>query len=123
MLQGNFFEISNLKVQDFTIQADLEINARHKIFQGHFPQQPVVPGVCMMQMVKEIIEQVIEKKTNLSKAAEMKFLAVIDPLQNNHIQATLKYAIEEDDCISVSARVFKNELIHFKFKGLFKIVV
>jgi 3-hydroxyacyl-[acyl-carrier-protein] dehydratase len=123
MLQGDFFVINNLEVQDFTIKADLEINARHKIFQGHFPQQPVVPGVCMMQMVKEIIEQVIEKKTNLSKAAEMKFLAVIDPLQNNHIQTTLKYAIEEDDCIAVSATLFKNELIHFKFKGLFKIVV
>ena len=122
MLQGDFFVINNLEVQDFTIKADLEINARHKIFKGHFPEQPVVPGVCMMQMVKEMMEQVTGKKTNLSKAAEMKFLAVIDPVQNNLIQATLKYAIEEDDCISVSATLFKNELIHFKFKGLFKIV-
>jgi 3-hydroxyacyl-[acyl-carrier-protein] dehydratase len=123
MLQGDFFEINDLEVQDFTIKADLEINAHHKIFQGHFPEQPVVPGVCMMQMVKEIMEQVTQRKTNLVKAGEMKFLAVIDPTQNNIIQATLKYAVEEGDCISVSATLFKNELVHFKFKGVFKIIV
>ena len=119
MLQTDFFIINNLETADCNIKAELEINAGHKIFEGHFPGQPVVPGVCMMQMVKEIIEEVTKKKTNLSKAAEMKFLAVIDPVQNNIIQATLKYTVEENGCITVTATLFKNELVHFKFKGVF----
>jgi 3-hydroxyacyl-[acyl-carrier-protein] dehydratase len=119
ILQGDFFDISSLETADFDIKADLVINAGHKIFEGHFPGQPVVPGVCMMQMVKEILEQVIGKETNLIKAHEMKFLAVIDPRQNNIIQAALKYSLEEGKNINVSASLFKNELTHFKFKGLF----
>jgi 3-hydroxyacyl-[acyl-carrier-protein] dehydratase len=120
MLQGDFFDISNLETGDFDIKANLVINAGHKIFEGHFPGQPVVPGVCMMQMVKEIMEQVIGKKTNLVKAHEMKFLAIIDPRQNNVISASLTYAIEENETLSVSATFFKDELTHFKFKGLFE---
>lgn len=119
MLQGDFFHIHNLETAGFDIKADLVINAAHKIFEGHFPGHPVVPGVCMMQMVKEIMEQVWGRQTNLVSAAEMKFLAIIDPQENNIIQAALKYHPDENGNIAVTASLFKDERIHFKFKGLF----
>lgn len=119
MLQGDFFTISNIETAGSEVKAELIINAGHKIFDGHFPGQPVVPGVCMMQMVKEIIEQVTEKKMNLIKSPEMKFLAIIDPCKNNTISTTLKYTIGEQEDIVVSATFFKDALTHFKFKGLF----
>ena len=119
MLQGDFFQINQLEIAGADVKADLVINATHKIFDGHFPGQPVVPGVCMMQMVKEIIEQATQKKTDLLKAGDMKFLAVINPQQNNFIQAALKYTVEENGSLVVSATLFKDELIHFKFKGSF----
>ena len=119
MLLDNFFTIRNLEVTGFDVKAELLINTGHKIFEGHFPGQPVVPGVCMMQMVKEIMEQVTNKKTDLLKAHEMKFLAIIDPQQNNIISATLKYSLEENGNMNVVASFFKDELTHFKFKGLF----
>ena len=119
MLANDFFTISKLEKEGFEINAELLINANHKIFEGHFPGHPVVPGVCMMQMVKEIIERVIGEKTNLVRAGEMKFLAIIDPKENNMIRATLKYNLEENGDIAVSATLFKESLIHFKFKGLF----
>ena len=119
MLVNDFFTISKLEEEGFEIRAELVINANHKIFEGHFPGHPVVPGVCMMQMVKEIIEKVVAEKTNLVRAGEMKFLAIINPKENNMIRATLKYNIEENGNMAVSAILFKESLIHFKFKGLF----
>ena len=119
MLQGDFFNIEKLEKADFEIKADLLINAGHKIFEGHFPGHPVVPGVCMMEMVKEIMEEVLGKKTNLVSAAEMKFLAIINPEENTDIKAALKYKIEETGNIAVTATLFKNERTYFKFKGIF----
>lgn len=121
ILQEDFFTISNLIISGFDIKSELVINAEHRIFEGHFPGQPVVPGVCMMQMVKEIIEHVTNKRTVLEKAHEMKFLAIIDPRQNNIIGAKLKYTPEENGTVVVTATFFKDELIHFKFKGQFAI--
>jgi 3-hydroxyacyl-[acyl-carrier-protein] dehydratase len=119
MLLNNFFTISQIEIKPSEIVAALEINKAHKIFDGHFPGQPVVPGVCMMQMVKEILENAIHQNTNLLKASEMKFLAIIDPAQNNHINASLKYTIAENGIILLAASLFKDELVHFKFKGMF----
>jgi 3-hydroxyacyl-[acyl-carrier-protein] dehydratase len=119
MLLNNFFTINTLETAEFDIKTELEINANHPIFEGHFPEQPVVPGVCMMQMVKEIMEEVLQKKMNLVKAMEMKFLAVINPVQNNIIQGSLQYSIDDNNNILVSASLFKDELTHFKFKGVF----
>ena len=73
----------------------------------------------MMQMIKEILEQVIGKQTNLVKAADMKFLAVINPQENNLIHASIKYAADESGAINIVASLFKDELVHFKFKGQF----
>ena len=119
MLKDDFFDIRNLETAGFDIKADLEINAAHKIFEGHFPGHPVVPGVCMMQMIKEIMEQVFKKKTNLVSAADMKFLAIINPEENTNIQAALKYKMEENRNMTVWASLFKDERIYFKFKGVF----
>ena len=119
MLLNNFFTISDIETTGFEIKAGLVINAGHKIFEGHFPNQPVMPGVCMMQIVKEIVEKVLEKKTNLIKANEMKFLAIIDPQVNNRIQATITYANDENGQIKVIGSLYKGELVHFKFRGLF----
>jgi 3-hydroxyacyl-[acyl-carrier-protein] dehydratase len=121
MLQNDFFTIHGLEKEGADIKADLVINAAHKIFEGHFPGHPVVPGVCMMQMVKEIIETVIGKKTNLIRAVEMKFLSIIDPQENNVIRAELNYHLDDAGHIAVSAIFFKETRIHFKFKGQFDI--
>ena len=117
MLLNDFFTIIDTESSGSEIWAALSINANHKIFEGHFPNQPVVPGVCMMQMVKEIVEEVIGKQTNLVNAAELKFLAVINPLENNLIQASIKYAADENGAINITASLFKDELMHFKCKA------
>ena len=119
MLLNDFFTIQKIDTTDTEIKALLVINAVHKIFEGHFPGQPVVPGVCMIQMVKEILETVTGRATNLVKAPEIKFLVIIDPTQNNIIGAELKYKPEENGNMNVTAILSKGETIYFKFKGLF----
>ena len=121
MLLNDFFTINDTVKSETEIWAELLINSNHKIFEGHFPNQPVVPGVCMMQMVKEILELLIGKETNLMEAADMKFLAVINPQENNLIHASIKYTVDETGALNVVASLFKDELVHFKFKGQFKI--
>ncbi len=121
MLLNDFFTIENKASSATEISAALVINAEHKIFEGHFPNQPVVPGVCMMQMVKEILELVVGKATRLAEAVDMKFLAIIDPQRNNLIQANITYDAAENGAIKVTASLFKDELVHFKFKGQFEV--
>ncbi len=121
MLLNDFFTISNKEFSPTEIWAEIYINAYHKIFEGHFPNQPVVPGVCMMQMIKEILEHIIEKKTNLIEAVELKFLKVVNPFENNLINATIAYAADENGVIKINASLYKDELVHFKCKAMLQL--
>ena len=121
ILLNDFFSIRDTESSATEIWAEIVINANHKIFEGHFPNQPVVPGVCMMQMIKEIVEHNIGKETNLVKAADMKFLAVINPQENNLIHASIKITTGENGDINIVASLFKDELVHFKCKGLLQV--
>src|SRR5580693_3721795 len=96
MLQGNFFTVRDIQIEPGSVKASLEINPSHEIFKGHFPGTPVVPGVCMMQMVKEIIEDMVGKEIRLLRADHMKFLAVINPEEKKVIELHAKYSVTED---------------------------
>lgn len=118
MLLNDFFTINGLQVSGTDVTATIIIDPAHKIFEGHFPGQPVVPGVCQMQILKEIMEMVTEKKLDVVKAYDMKFLAVIDPSKNNLVSVSIKYAEDPSGGLQVTGNLFKDELQYFKFKGL-----
>ena len=88
MLLGSFYTVHDLDQSPGAVTATILFNAAHPIFKGHFPAIPVVPGVCMMQLVKEMLEQSIGYKTRIVKASQLKFLTVITP--NDHPSVTLK---------------------------------
>lgn len=119
MLKDDFFYIQSVNDEQGVISALLEINPLHKIFQGHFPGQPVVPGVCMMEMVKEVTETVTGKEMFLHKADNIKFLSIIDPQINCNVNARIQYASHENKLITFEATLYKEEIVYLKFRGEF----
>lgn len=119
MLLGKFFTVSDKQVTETNVLATIEFNAAHPIFEGHFPEQPVVPGVCMLQLFKELLETTIDQKTQLNKADHLKFLAVINPLENKTVQAEFSYEKKSDDGITVTGRLFNDAVTFLKFRGIF----
>ncbi|MDN3599523.1 hypothetical protein QWY89_12785 [Mucilaginibacter myungsuensis] len=102
------------------IKFAITLNADSSIFAGHFPGQPVLPGVCMMQMVKEAIETHLGQKTDLVKAADLKFLSMIDPGQTPVLSLEIKLTALEER-YNADAKLFVDDVVFFKFKGTFKV--
>lgn len=118
MLNNDFFKVIQVDNDGACLKAELELNPDHEIFTGHFPGTPVVPGVCMMQMVKEIVEMNVGKVLMLSKADSMKFLSVIDPRVNRLVNVDLSFNLV-DELIAVTASITSDERVCFKFRGVF----
>ena len=119
MLQGDFYTVSNIVIDGNALKALLNLSVSHSIFAGHFPGHPVLPGVCMMQMVKEMLELQIERETKLEKASTMKFLNMINPEVNSNVSIDVKHSIAEDGKINVDAQLYGEAKVFFKFKGVF----
>ena len=121
LLEKNFYTIQAFTNEEGIAKATISINASHKIFEGHFPGVPVVPGVCMTQIVKELLEKAIEKETRLVKADHLKFLSVINPVENNIANVEVKYKVTESD-IDVIASITNSAATCFKMKSLFTLL-
>ena len=102
ILTGEFFSMHTLEKGDGMVKAALLWNAEHPIFQGHFPGQPVVPGVCMIQLIQETLEQALDKEVVLVSSSQVKFLHVIDPRQFPSTDLLLQYSVNENGTYQVS---------------------
>src|SRR5258706_4417804 len=121
MLLNDFYTIVQQVTAASPVKARITINKSHKIFEGHFPGIPVVPGVCMMQIVLEMVELSAGKQVSLVVADTMKFLSVINPEQNREIDVVINYT-EDAGRLLISANLFKGPVIFFKLKATLKIV-
>jgi len=119
MLNEALFNIILLDHQENTIKATLEINKNSEIFNGHFPGQPVLPGACMLQIIKEVLESTLNIHFRLKKAEQMKFLTLVDPQINNILLLKLSYKSEGNENVDVTANLIAQKNICFKFKGTF----
>jgi 3-hydroxyacyl-[acyl-carrier-protein] dehydratase len=121
LLENNFYTIDSFTNEEGIAKATIAINASHKIFEGHFPGTPVVPGVCMTQMVKEFLEKALSKETRLVKADHLKFLSVISPTENNIANVELKYKVTENE-IELIASITNSTATCFKMKAQFTLL-
>lgn len=122
ILKDKFYTVERLTTEGGNIHATLHLNARHRIFEGHFPGQPVVPGVCMVQMIRELLEAVTSKTLRLQQSDYIKFLSVIDPSKQKLIAADVRYIEKESGKLEVLASLHAEERICFKMKAVFIVV-
>jgi len=120
MLKDSLYTIQNITEENNTIEAIIELDEHHAIFQGHFPGQPVLPGVCMLQMTKEILEFFFNYKVQLSKADDIRFLALVDPTQNKELKFIIQYELSETKSFTMNARITMNDdVVCCKIKAVF----
>ena len=121
MLIENLYILDSFTHENGKATAAITINANHQIFEGHFPGQPVLPGVCQLQIVKELLEKAVEQKLFLSEAANCKFLQMVDPTQTNQLIITLDYK-QENSSINCNAVIKSSDAVFLKMSGRFTIV-
>lgn len=103
MLQPDFYSFLSLVSNGHSsLEASFLLYPEHPIFGGHFPGQPVVPGVCMLQIIKEALEKAIGKKLFLAQTANIKFLSMLVPVAKSEIYLRAEFAIPSENELMVA---------------------
>ena len=115
----DFYKVTNLEVAESSATANITINKDHDIFKGHFPGNPVTPGVCMMQIIKELTEQVVNEKLFMQSSNNVKFMAIINPEVNPELELTLNIS-EEDGIYKVKNITKFDETVALKLSTTYR---
>ncbi|WP_261510191.1 3-hydroxyacyl-ACP dehydratase [Chryseobacterium paludis] len=107
------------KAENGSFIANITLNKDHDIFKGHFPGNPVTPGVCMMQIVKELTEEFTGLKLFLKTASNVKFMAIINPFETPDLMVQLDINETEDE-VKVKNTTLFGETIALKMSVNYK---
>ncbi|MBD79167.1 MAG: 3-hydroxyacyl-ACP dehydratase [Crocinitomicaceae bacterium] len=122
MLLKNFYSVLHKEsLQDGKASWQIELNPSHEIFKGHFPGNPITPGVSMIQTIKEISQELLEKKLFLESADNVKFMAIINPETDPILDMEISIEQREDKYKIKNVSKF-GDTVGLKFSGTFRVI-
>ncbi|HWY09951.1 MAG TPA: hypothetical protein VN026_01440 [Bacteroidia bacterium] len=121
-LRNDFYTVKEKKqISEKQISVVIELNQEHAIYSGHFPDQPIVPGVCQIQIVKELLEDLMGRKLKMITGDNIKFTGMIIPNLSPIVNIDVNYQMKDSEIICDS-KLFFGETIFTKYKGKFKTI-
>lgn len=122
MLLQDFYTVHRLtKLEGQKYIADITLNRYHAIFKGHFPDQPVTPGVCMMQIVKELSEELLDRELFMYKSSNVKFMALINPEVNPDLRLEIDISGTEESDYKVKNVTYFEDTVALKLSCTFRV--
>jgi len=118
MLIKDFYTIQQIEEVHQKLEATLILNADHQVYQGHFPEQPVVPGVIQLQIVKELLEKHLDKKLTINSMSQAKFLSLILP-HSGPLQFSITFNFTDDQFLKADATIETPNGVATKAKIIF----
>ncbi len=119
MLLDTFFKILSTSREEEKTVVQVELEKDHKIYEGHFPGNPVVPGVCLIQMIREVIEELQGQKLRLMAADETKFLNIVNPLTSNFLTIEVKNRPKSENPLAFSFFITDGQFTYLKMRADF----
>ena len=123
MLLLDFYEIQKIEeIEKGKYHAFILLNKDHEIYKGHFPENPVLPGVCTMQIIKELTETIVQKPLILSRAVTVKFIAMINPELNPNLRLELNVETLDSGEVKVKNSTYFDNTLALKLSNNYKVI-
>lgn len=117
MLEDYLYKILESEKNNGVYLFKVDINPDYSIFKGHFPDMPVMPGVCTLDMTKQIISTAVGRSLRYSQIRDCKFLAAILPNENRELSVKLEIGDVEEGEYKVNCEIFSDERVMMKLKA------
>ena len=119
-LQDNLYTILSQQEEAGLAAFQLRIHPEWPIYKAHFPGHPITPGVCIVQMVQELLGLALHRDVTLRKAKNIKYLAIISPEEVGELTVSFtKIEEQPDGSLKVQAQVASGETIYTKLSATF----
>lgn len=120
LLKDKLYTLNNLTQEDNQLIASITLNADDAIFKGHFPENPITPGVAQLEMIKEVLSTHYNREIQLKSISNCKYLAILNPVENPNVQIKLTVTEIENE-LKVNAVFSGDETIFTKSVGVYSL--
>lgn len=98
---------------------DIALLADSPIYRAHFPERPVTPGVCIIQLAAELLERQLGTPLQLGTVVNAKYLSVIDPTATPALSCTFGKITVDGNAVKAAATLSDGCTTYTKLSLLF----
>lgn len=114
----DYYTIEGESVKDGSPIFHIRLNPDCQVYKGHFPEQPVSPGVCNIQMLKELTEKVIGRPLFMNNLSLCRLTTLVTPQQHPVMDARLDIEAK-GEAYKLKATLGKGEETYLEMKAEF----
>ena len=116
MLIENYYKINDIIAGTGKTLFIVSLNSDCNVYKGHFPEKPISPGVCNIQMIKECAELIVGKPLFMNNLQHCRLTTLITPLVYPQVEVTILME-KKADVYKLKATIGKNEEIYLELKA------
>ncbi|MDR1223489.1 MAG: beta-hydroxyacyl-ACP dehydratase [Tannerella sp.] len=116
-LLNDYFKIDSRTADHDETLFRITLLPEYRAYAGHFPGNPVSPGVCNIQMIRECAQLLTGKRLFLGYISQCRLSAVITPQTTPQLQLRMQLSVEADGIYGVRATVGDGTVTCIDFKG------
>ncbi|MCQ2204676.1 MAG: hypothetical protein MJZ15_09575 [Bacteroidales bacterium] len=117
MLEGSYFDVLSTSNDNGTYSFDIRLHSNHKVYDGHFPGNPVSPGVCSIEMIRECSEMIFSKPLTISAVSQCRFITVLTPVSYDKAVITITPTVTGDSIKVVASITDGADTTFVTYKG------
>lgn len=111
------YSLELLEKESHSMRASVRYDPAHPVFAGHFPGNPIVPGVCTLNMITDTLQQHVSAGLSLHSASNVKFLQLIRP--DHRPELRLSWT-ETEAGLDVQATLQLDSTVLMRFAGKYQ---
>ena len=122
ILKNSLYTIADKKMEGSGIFYQILLDRNHFIYKAHFPNEPITPGVCIIQIAKELLEDYLHEEYEISYVKNIKFLSVLSPLSTPtvaYVFDKVTFLPETNEC-KTQVQVQQDNVLFAKLSIIFK---
>lgn len=79
ILKDKLYKILDATETPEGVSYDISLRGEHPIYQAHLPGKPITPGICIIQIVQELLADHLHRNLSTSSIKNAKFLSILEP--------------------------------------------
>ena len=122
ILKNSLYTIADKRMEGSGIFYQILLDKNHFIYKAHFPNEPITPGVCIIQIAKELLEDYLHEEYEISHVKNIKFLSVLSPLSTPSVAYVfdkVTFLPETNEC-KTQVQVQQDNVLFAKLSIIFK---
>jgi len=121
MLLNNIYSIKKCELDENNIiLAEIAFNSNSSIYEGHFPFNPITPGVCLINCITDVLSAYTKEAYYLKHADYIKFINLVKPIEFPEVSVSVRIISTIESSILAEGTIFHENHIFLKLKGLFE---